>query len=41
MKNEQQINSLRENYNKLVSKKAIAGKSKRVQWESNRRFTSI
>ena len=36
-----QLNSLRDNYNKLVSKKAIAGKSKRVQWESNRRFTSI
>lgn len=36
-----QLNSLRDNYNKLVSKKAIAGKSKKVQWESKRRFTSI
>lgn len=37
----QQINSLRENYNKLVSKRVITGKSKRVQWENKRRFTSI
>ena len=36
-----QLNSLRDNYNKLVSKKSIAGKSKKVQWESKRRFTSI
>jgi len=41
MKNEQQINSLRENYNKLVSKRLITGNSKRVQWEYKRRFTSI
>lgn len=36
-----QLNSLRDNYNKLVSKRAMAGKSKKVQWESKRRFTSI
>jgi hypothetical protein len=36
-----QLNSLRDNYNKLVSKKAMASKSKKVQWESRRRFTSI
>jgi hypothetical protein len=36
-----QLNSLRDNYNKLVSKKAMASRSKKVQWESRRRFTSI
>ena len=36
-----QLNSLRDNYNKLVSKKAMAFRSKKVQWESRRRFTSI
>jgi len=36
-----QLNSLRDNYNKLVSKKAMASRSKKVQWESKRRFTSI
>jgi hypothetical protein len=36
-----QLNSLRDNYNKLVSKRVLASKSKKVQWESKRRFTSI
>lgn len=36
-----QLNALRDNYNKLVSKKAMAGKSKKVQWESKRRFSNI
>ena len=36
-----QLNSLRDNYNKLVSKKAMASRIKKVQWESRRRFTSI
>ena len=31
-----QLNSLRDNYNKLVSKKIVMGKSKKVQWESKR-----
>lgn len=41
MKNEQQINSLRENYNKLVSKRSMTSKTKKTQWEAKRRFTSI
>ena len=36
-----QLNSLRDNYNKLVSKRVMAGKSKKVQWESRRRFGNI
>lgn len=36
-----QLNALRDNYNKLVSKKAMVGKSKKVQWESKRRFSNI
>ena len=36
-----QLNSLRDNYNKLVSKRVMASKSKKVQRESKRRFTSI
>ena len=27
-----QLNSLRDNYNKLVSKKVMASRSKKVQW---------
>ena len=41
MKNEQQINSLRENYNKLASKRSMTSKTKKIQWENKRRFTSI
>jgi len=36
-----QLNSLRDNYNKLVSKRVMASKSKKVQWESRRRFGNI
>jgi hypothetical protein len=36
-----QLNSVRDNYNKLVSKRVMASKSKRIQWESKRRFGSI
>tara|TARA_R110000803_G_scaffold76023_1_gene140512 strand:- start:201 stop:368 length:168 start_codon:yes stop_codon:yes gene_type:complete len=36
-----QLNALRDNYNKLISKKVVMGKSKKVQWESKRRFSSI
>ena len=36
-----QLNSLRNNYNKLVSKRAMASKSKKVQWEARRRFSNI
>jgi hypothetical protein len=36
-----QLNSLRDNYNKLVSKKAMVGRSKKVVWESKRRFSNI
>ena len=41
MNKEQQINSLRENYNKLVSKRSMTSKTKKIQWENKRRFTSI
>jgi hypothetical protein len=36
-----QLNSLRDNYNKLVSKKVMVGRSKKVAWESKRRFSNI
>jgi len=36
-----QLNALRNNYNKLVSKKLYLSKSKKVQWESRRRFGNI
>jgi hypothetical protein len=36
-----QLNSLRDNYNRLQSKRGIAGKTKKVQWESKRRFSNI
>ena len=36
-----QLNSLRDNYNKLVYKKLYLAKSKKVQWESKRRFSNI
>ena len=36
-----QLNSVRDNYNKLVSKRVMASKSKKVQWESRRRFSNI
>ncbi len=36
-----QLNALRDNYNKLVSKRVMVGKSKKVQWESKRRFSNI
>jgi hypothetical protein len=36
-----QLNALRSNYNKLVSKKLYLSKSKKVQWESKRRFGNI
>lgn len=36
-----QLNTLRANYNELVSKKLFLGKSKKVQWESKRRFGNI
>jgi hypothetical protein len=36
-----QLNALRSNYNKLVSKKLYLSKTKKVQWESKRRFGSI
>ena len=36
-----QLNSLRDNYNRLQSRRVMAGKTKKVQWESKRRFSNI
>lgn len=36
-----QLNELRNNYNNLVSKKLYLSKTKKVQWESKRRFGNI
>ena len=36
-----QLNSLRDNFNRLQSKRVMAGKTKKVQWESKRRFSNI
>jgi len=36
-----QLNSIRDNYNELVSKKRMVGSTKRVAWKSKRRFGNI
>lgn len=36
-----QLNSLRNNYNKLVSKRLYQSKSRTVQWSKSRRFGNI
>lgn len=36
-----QLNSVRDNYNKLVSKRRMVGSTKRVIWQSKRRFGNI
>ena len=36
-----QLNSLRNNFNELVSKRKMAGSAKRVIWQSKRRFSNI
>jgi hypothetical protein len=36
-----QLNSLRDNFNELVSKRRMAGSTKRVIWQSKRRFGNI
>ena len=36
-----QLNSLRDNFNELVSKRRMAGSTKRVIWQSKRRFSNI
>ena len=36
-----QLNQAREDFNKRVSRKSMLGKSKKVQWESKRRFCNI
>ena len=36
-----QLNSLRDNFNELVSKKRMVGSTKRVIWKSKRRFGNI
>ena len=36
-----QLNSLRDNYNRLQSKRQMAGKTKKVQLESKSRFSNI
>jgi|MEHZ01.5.fsa_nt_MEHZ011601920.1_9 hypothetical protein len=36
-----QLNSLRDNFNDLVSKKRMVGSTKRVIWQSKRRFSNI
>jgi hypothetical protein len=39
--NDAQLNSLRNNFNDLVSKKKFLGNSKKVIWHSKRRFSNI
>ena len=36
-----QLNSLRNNFNELVSKRKMVGSTKRVMWQSKRRFSNI
>ena len=36
-----QLNSLRNNFNELVSKKKMVGSTKRVAWQAKRRFGNI
>ena len=36
-----QLNSLRNNFNELVSKRKMVGSTKRVIWQSKRRFSNI
>ncbi len=36
-----QLNSLRDNFNELVSKRRMVGSTKRVIWQSKRRFGNI
>ena len=36
-----QLNSVRDNYNELVSKRRMVGSTKRVIWQSKRRFSNI
>jgi hypothetical protein len=36
-----QLNSLRDNFNELVSKKRMVGSTKRVAWQAKRRFGNI
>jgi hypothetical protein len=36
-----QLNSLRDNFNELVSKRRLIGSTKRVIWQSKRRFSNI
>jgi|TARA_R110000796_G_scaffold38699_6_gene97127 hypothetical protein len=36
-----QLNQAREDFNNRVSKKSMLGKSKKIQWESKRRFCNI
>ena len=36
-----QLNSLRNNFNELVSKRKMVGSTKRVIWQSSRRFSNI
>jgi len=36
-----QLNSLRDNFNQLVSKRKMMGSSKRVLWAQKRRFSNI
>lgn len=36
-----QVEKIRDNFNNNISKKAILGKTKKVTWESKRRFNNI
>jgi hypothetical protein len=36
-----QLNSVRDTYNELVSKKRMVGSTKRVIWQSKRRYGNI
>ena len=36
-----QLNQVRDDFNKRVTRKAILGKTKKIQWEARRRFSNI
>jgi hypothetical protein len=36
-----QLNQVRSDFNKRVTKKSMLGKTKKIQWEARRRFSNI
>ena len=36
-----QLNQARNDFNKSVTKKAMLGRTKKIQWEARRRFSNI